>query len=93
MFYVEAAFASFMFPESRKTPLVLFRLFPLTVRIVTCASFGDRNRATKIRNQQVSLLSAIIDCSQCRGIVLANGEQCPRGGNPVWNFRWLTATE
>jgi hypothetical protein len=82
-----------VFPESRKTPLVLFRLFPLAAQVVACASFGDRNCAAKIRNHQVSLLSAIADCSQCHGAVLANGEQCPRCGNPVWNLRWLTATE
>ena len=80
-------------PESRRAPLVLFHLFPLSVQIATALAFGDTQAASKARSQQVTLLPAIADCRQCHGKVLDNGEQCPGCGNPLWKSEWLTATD
>jgi hypothetical protein len=78
-------------PESDRAPLVLFRLLPLSVQIVTAIAFGDRTRAAELRRRQVDLLSAICDCPECRAKVLDNGEQCARCGNPLWKTEWLAA--
>ena len=77
--------------ESRKVPLVLFRLLPLSVEIATSLAFGDAQAASDARDRQLTTLPAIRDCSRCRGEVLDNGEQCPQCGNPLWKFDWLTA--
>ena len=77
--------------ESRKVPLVLFRLLPLSVEIATSLAFGDAQGASDARDRQLTALPAIRDCSRCRGEVLDNGEQCPQCGNPLWKFDWLTA--
>jgi len=77
--------------ESRKAPLVLFRLLPLSVEIATSLAFGDAQAASDARDRQLSVLPAIRDCGRCRGEVLENGEQCPQCGNPLWKFDWLTA--
>jgi len=79
--------------ESRRAPLVLFHLFPLSVRIVTALGFGDSPSASKVRKEQVVLLPAIADCRECHGKVLDNGEQCPACGNPLWKSEWLTAVD
>ncbi len=79
-------------PESMRTPPVLFLLFPLGVRIVAAMAFGDEARAQQLRAEQVSLLSAIPECHECRGRVLANDERCRCCGNPVWTFAFLRAT-
>jgi hypothetical protein len=75
--------------EARRAPLVLFRLFPLAVRIVTATAFGDPLGASQIRAGQIECLPAIEDCRQCRGQVLPNGQQCPACGNPLWKTKWL----
>jgi hypothetical protein len=80
-------------PESRRAPLVLFRLVPLAVEIITALAFGDRARATAARDRQAVLLPAIHDCLQCRGKLLDNGEHCTACGNPLWKFDWLMATD
>lgn len=80
-------------PESRRAPLVLFRLVPLSVGIVTALAFADHQNASEIRSRQVALLPAISDCGLCRGRLLENGEQCPQCGNPLWKYRWLTAAD
>jgi hypothetical protein len=80
-------------PESRRAPLVLFRLTPLAVHIVTAVAFGDPRRAAEVRKRQASLLSSIMDCSTCRGAVLDNGEICQACSNPLWRYEWLTATD
>lgn len=77
-------------PGARHIPLVLFRLFPLAVRIVTDVAFGDHFRANELRNQQLALLPAIADCHECHGKTLDNGEKCRTCGNPVWLYEWLT---
>jgi hypothetical protein len=79
--------------ESRRAPLVLFHLFPLSVRIATALAFGDAQAASEARSEQVVLLPAIGDCRQCRGRVLEGGEQCPGCGNPLWKSECLTATD
>lgn len=81
------------FPEAIRAPLVLFRLFPLAIRMVTAMAFGDHFRASDLRNQQVSLLPAISDCPDCHGRPLENGEQCKPCGNPLWNYRWLQSMD
>ena len=81
------------FPQSSKAPLVLFRLFPLAVRIVTAIAFGDHFAATDGRNQQLILQSAISDCHECHGRVLDNGERCRICGNPLWTYKWLTVID
>lgn len=78
-------------PESTRAPLVLFRLFPLAVEIATAQAFADHSRAARIRRSQASILPAILDCRDCHGKVLENGEQCAGCGNPLWKFTWLTA--
>lgn len=80
-------------PESRRAPLVLFRLLPMAVRIVTASAFSDRTTAAGLRQQQVAILPAIIDCHECQGRVLECGEACPACGNPLWKYRWLTAVD
>jgi hypothetical protein len=80
-------------PESRQAPLVLFRLVPLAVQIVTALAFGDRQRADDLRGQQKALLPAISDCRECHGSVLENGQICQTCGNPMWTFKWLTIAD
>jgi hypothetical protein len=77
-------------PESRRTPLVLFRLFPLSARIVTAKAFSDQTRVEELHDRQVQLHPAIEDCRQCHGQPMDNGVICHECGNPVWKFRWLT---
>ena len=80
-------------PESRRAPLVLFRLVPLSVQIATAIAFGNAADARVLRTQQVACLPAILDCHECRGKPLDNAEQCRICGNPLWKFEWLTATD
>ena len=78
-------------PESRRAPLVLFNLFPLSVRIAASIALGDRVRAAAVRNEQLEMQPALGDCTVCRGQLLTTGKQCPECGNPVWKFNWLVA--
>jgi hypothetical protein len=78
-------------PAASRAPLVLYRLFPLGVSIVTALAFGDHDRAQDARKRQQSVLPGIGDCSACRGSVLDNGERCAQCGNPIWKYDWLTA--
>jgi hypothetical protein len=78
-------------PESRRAPLVLFRLLPSCVEIATALAFDRQQDAGDWRKQQIELLPAIRDCGQCRGRLLDNGVQCRACGNPLWKFDWLTA--
>jgi hypothetical protein len=78
-------------PESRRAPLVLFRLLPSCVKIATALAFGKQQDAGDWRKQQIEHLPAIRDCGQCRGRLLDNGVQCRACGNPLWKFDWLTA--
>jgi hypothetical protein len=80
-------------PESRRAPLVLFRLLPYSIQIVTALAFSDSTAAAKARANQLYHLPAIGDCRSCRGKVLDNGEQCSACGNPLWKSEWLTATD
>jgi hypothetical protein len=79
--------------ESVAAPLVLFRLLPPAIRIATARAFDDPKTADALRSQQIALLPSIADCRQCRGQVLGSGEQCPKCGNPLWTYEWLTATD
>lgn len=76
-------------PESARTPLVLFRLFPRSIRILTAVAFGDRLRANEMRAEQIGFLPGIADCHECHGRVLDNEDSCRCCGNPVWNFTFL----
>jgi hypothetical protein len=78
-------------PEASRAPLVLYRLYPLAVAIVTSLAFGDHERALDARKRQQSVLPGIGDCGACRGNVLDNGERCAQCGNPIWKYDWLTA--
>ncbi len=78
-------------PKSRQAPLVLFRLLPLAVHIVTAQAFDDQLRASQLRDEQVDCLPAIRDCHECHGEVFHCGEQCPQCGNPLWKPEWLAA--
>ncbi len=80
-------------PESRRAPLVLFRLVPYSIQIVTSLAFADSTAAAKARMGQLLHLPAIGDCRSCRGKVLDNGEQCSVCGNPLWKLEWLMATD
>jgi hypothetical protein len=79
--------------ESRRAPLVLFRLFPHAVGIVTALAFEDHVLCDAAREQQLHLLPSIRDCHHCRGKLLDNGEECRLCGNPLWKFEWLTAAD
>jgi hypothetical protein len=78
-------------PQSNQAPLVLFNLYPLSVRIAAALAFGDRPRAEKLRRQQFDVQPALADCTVCRGQLLNTGKQCPQCGNPVWKHKWLVA--
>lgn len=80
-------------PESRRAPLVLFRLVHPAVQIVTAIAFEDDTLASAARREQIEALPAIRDCHECHGRLLENGEQCPACGNPLWKFEWLTAAD
>ena len=80
-------------PESRHAPLVLFRLFPLSIQIVTARAFGDRGTASGLRRQQTAVLPAIADCRECRGQLLEGTEPCQVCGNPLWKYEWLIAAD
>lgn len=80
-------------PESRRAPLVLFRLVPLAVHVATVLAFGDQRRASELRGRQVACLPAITDCHKCRGAVMDNEEMCEVCGNPLWRFEWLNVTD
>lgn len=82
-----------VFPQAMRAPLILFRLFPPSVDIVTARAFGDDETAWEVRHRQTSWLPAIPSCEECRGCLLDNGEVCPTCGNPVWNYTWLTASD
>ncbi len=79
--------------ESRRAPLVLFRLVPLAVHVATALAFGDHGRASDLRNRQIACLPAITDCHKCRGAVMDNEEMCNVCGNPLWRFEWLNVTD
>jgi hypothetical protein len=80
-------------PESRRAPLVLFRLVPLSIQIATASAFHDRGTAERLRREQATILPAITDCQECRGQVLECVEQCRCCGNPLWKHAWLTAAD
>jgi len=80
-------------PESTRAPLVLHRLRPLSVQIVTAQAFADHSRASTLRHAQVSILPVIVDCRECHGKILENGEQCTGCGNPLWKSSWLTTAD
>ncbi len=80
-------------PESRRAPLVMFRLMPLSAEIVTALAFGHRQHAVQVRQRQLAELPAINDCRQCHGELLENGQQRPNCGNPMWKFPWLVAAD
>jgi hypothetical protein len=80
-------------PESRRAPLVLYRLHPAAVWVVTAVAFGDHRRACEYRGKQRFHLPAIDDCHECLGRPLDNSEQCGTCGNPVWKYDWLTAAD
>jgi hypothetical protein len=82
-----------VFPESRRAPLVMFRLLPRAVHIVASLAFRDHLTATELRSRQILHLPAIEDCQDCDGMVLENGESCHRCGNPLWNYQWLTSSD
>lgn len=78
-------------PESARAPLVLFRLFPRSVRILTAVAFGDPLRAQDLRAEQTRFLPDISYCHECHGRVFDNGDHCACCGNPVWNYAFLLA--
>lgn len=80
-------------PESRRAPLVLFRLVPWSVQITTALAFGDHAKALDLRRQQSAVLPPISDCQACRGSVLEIGEHCATCGNPLWKYKWLTSVD
>jgi hypothetical protein len=81
------------YPEAHRAPLVLYRLFPLAVGIVTAVAFGRPLEANEMRSQQAFWLPSIQDCHECHGAPLDNGEKCYVCGNPVWTYRWLTVAD
>ncbi|MBW3600247.1 MAG: hypothetical protein KY475_23630 [Planctomycetes bacterium] len=80
-------------PAANRAPLVLFRLFPAAVRIITATALGDARGAEELRTQQRNILPAIEDCAQCHAAVLPNGHVCTLCSNPLWGYRFLTAAD
>ncbi len=80
-------------PEARRAPLIIYRLYPRAVRIVTALAFGDALHAREIRAEQISFLPIIGDCHHCHGLPLENGETCVECGNPLWKTKWLNAID
>lgn len=80
-------------PESRRAPLVLFRLVPLAVHVVTALAFGDQATASEVRQSQIACLPSIRDCHQCHGAVMDNEEICAVCGSPLWRFEWLEGAD
>jgi len=80
-------------PEATSAPLVIYRLYPRAVRIATALAFGDRLRASDVRNEQIAYLPVIADCHECHGAPLENGEVCTQCGNPLWKLNWMNATD
>lgn len=80
-------------PEARQAPLVLFRLYPRALSIVVATAFNDSSRAHRIRYEQEEILPQISGCEACHGQPLANGSQCERCGNPLWNYARLNLAE
>ena len=80
-------------PESSKSPLILYRLFPAAIHIATAIAFGNHQGARELRAQQAACLPVIKECSQCYGTLLENGETCAACGNPLWKYQWLTVTD
>jgi hypothetical protein len=78
------------FPEARRVPLVLYKLFPLAVRVATAVAFGDSLRAGELRNRQLSILPSIADCRSCHGGLVDVDDSCRECGNPLWTIRWMT---
>ena len=78
-------------PEAVRAPLVMFRLLPLAISIVTSLAYGDHPRAEETRKRQVAWLASIADCHACHGRLMDIGEECPQCGNPIWKYNWLTA--
>ena len=76
-------------PESARAPLVLFRLFPRSVRISAAMAFDDMKRAQVLRDEQVRLLPAITYCHECQGRLMDCDDSCRCCGNPVWTITWL----
>jgi hypothetical protein len=79
------------YPEAGRAPVLVYRLFPLAIGIVTAVAFGDHPLAEKLRRQQCELLPNLIECRACHGRLLDNGEECRHCGNPLWKFEFLTA--
>ncbi len=78
-----------VFPEASRAPLILYRLYPPAVRIVSAIAFGHHLEASELRNRQALWLAVISDCHECHGRPLDNGEQCQVCGNPLWSYHWL----
>lgn len=76
-------------PESVRAPLVLFRLFPRSVRIAAAMAFRDLHRAQELREEQIRLLPAVSYCHECHGRVMECDDSCRCCGNPVWSITWL----
>lgn len=82
-----------VYPEARKSPLIIYQLMPHAVRIVVAVAFGATTEANRQRDRQAFLLPGILDCRSCNGEVLDNGETCVDCDNPIWNYNWLMANE
>ena len=80
-------------PQATHAPLVLYRLFPLAVRMAVAIAFGDNLRAGELRNKQTGFLPIIADCHECHGHPLDNGDRCSTCGSPIWSYDWLTAAD
>lgn len=82
-----------VYQEASRAPLVLYQLWPQSIRIVTAIAFGNVDDANKLRKDQAFWLPGIMDCPKCRGAVLDNGEWCGECENPIWNYKWLMSAD
>jgi hypothetical protein len=82
-----------VFPEATRAPLILYRLFPLAIDIVSAIAYGEHLLASELRDRQAFWLPGIPDCRECHGRPLDNGEMCSVCGNPLWTYTWLCEEE
>ncbi len=80
-------------PEASKAPLIVFKLYPKSVRLAVAVALNDSLRAAELRGEQAALLPAINDCQQCHGRPLEPGDICPECQNPLWKLHWLLSAD
>ena len=69
-------------PESRHAPLVLFRLLPLAIEIVTALGFGDSAQAAEVRRARATSFRALPIASSAAASCWTTASSAPRAAIP-----------